>query len=217
MTWPVRIRLNLSDINPANLRTSHHHASLPMRVSFGILLLTPLLHVTSALYAGRFCPLACDFTLNHATFNNTDAWLARKVRSCRSQLRVTSLYLCFAEYCEDEEEGEKWIKTESPWCDEHAGVTLPAFHDVVDQWATEDRASCKRLDADEAQSFPVLNEVVLPDARFFERAFTTMVWQTLRRINQERATKPCAGRSLLSIRSSFNIRVCCIEVVLETS
>jgi hypothetical protein len=148
-----------------------------MRVCFGIFFLASSLDVTSALYSGRFCPLACDFTLNYATFNDTDTWLARKVRSCRSELRIASLYLCFAEYCKDEEEGESWIKAESLWCDEHAGVTLPAFHDVVDRWTTEDRASCKRLGADEAQSFPVLSEAVLPDARFYERAFATMVHQ----------------------------------------
>ena len=146
-----------------------------MRVSSGLLSLFSLLYVTDALYSGKFCPSACDLTLNYATFNDTDLWLSRKVRSCRSELRITSLYLCFAQYCEDDGEIEKWIRDESPWCDKHAGVTLPAYQEVVDGWTSHDRAVIRRLDADEAMNFPVLGEVVLPDARFYERAFTTMV------------------------------------------
>jgi hypothetical protein len=160
-----------------------------MRISFGIFSWISLLHVVGALYSGRFCPLACGLTLNYATFNDTDAWLSKKVRSCRSELRVTSLYLCFAQYCRGEEEGEKWIRNESPWCDEHAGVTLPAFHDVVDHWTTQDRVGIRRLDANEAESFPVLGEVVLPDARFVERAFTTMVWYPCTRSVKRRITE----------------------------
>ncbi|KAF2819445.1 ferric-chelate reductase [Ophiobolus disseminans] len=145
-----------------------------MRVPPSLLCIVVSLHVTSALFAGRFCPLACDLTLNYATFNDTDPWLSKKVRSCRSKLRITSLYLCFDEYCKDDREREKWIRGQSPWCDEHAGVTLPAYQDVVDQWTPNKRAGLRRFDADEAKAFPVLNEVVIPRESFHERAFTTM-------------------------------------------
>lgn len=85
------------------------------------------------------------------------------------------MYLCFAEYCKDDGEREKWIEEQRPWCDEHAGVTLPAYHDVVDSWTPERRAALKRLSADEAQEWPTLDEVVVPEAHFFDRAYTTMV------------------------------------------
>jgi hypothetical protein len=146
-----------------------------MRIPSGLFHLISLLHVTQALYVGKFCPSACDFTLNYATFNDTDSWLSRKVRLCRSELRVTSLYLCFDQNCANDGSSERWIEEQRPWCDEHAGVRLPDLHDVVGHWTERDVASIRRLDEDEFKSSPPLNEVVLPEARFLHRAFTTMV------------------------------------------
>ena len=148
-----------------------------MRASSCLSIIFASLHVTSALYSGRFCPSACDLTLSYATFNDTDAWLSRKVRSCRSEVRITSLYLCFAEYCKDDGQREKWIDEQSRWCDEHAGVTLPAYQDILDRWPAQNQAGIRRLTADEVKTSPVLDEVVVPEAKFFERAFTTMVCQ----------------------------------------
>jgi hypothetical protein len=132
-------------------------------------------NVTHALYPGKYCPLACETSINYVTFNDTDSWLSRKVRQCRSELRTTSLYLCFDEYCASHEEVEEWIGEQTPWCEEHAGVTLPAFHDLVNRWSPDGKAGVKRLPADKALEFPVIDEVVIPAGRFFERAFSTMV------------------------------------------
>ncbi|KAF1937043.1 ferric-chelate reductase [Clathrospora elynae] len=140
-------------------------------ISFTILALA---NVTIALYSGKYCPLACETSISYLTFNDTDPWLSRKVRSCRSELRITSLYLCFDEYCEEDRDITRWIVDQSPWCDEHAGVTLPSFHDVVDRWTSDDKVGVMRLHADEALVFPRMSKVVIPDGRFFERAFTTM-------------------------------------------
>jgi hypothetical protein len=154
-----------------------------MRLSFSHLYSVVILHVVRASYSGPFCPQACDLALGYPIFNDTDAWLSKKVRSCRSKFRITSLYLCFAQYCEDDGEPEKWIGDDSPWCDEHAGVPMPFYHDVIDGWTARDRDRVTRLSAEEAMSFPVLSEVVIPDASYFDRAFTTMVsshslWKT---------------------------------------
>jgi hypothetical protein len=146
-----------------------------MRIPSGLFYCVALLHVTSALYAGKFCPAACDFTLNYATFNDTDPWLSPKVRSCRSELRITSLYLCFDEYCESDGSGERWIEDQRPWCDEHAGVRLPDLRDVLSRWAGDDRTSLQRLDYDELKASPPLNEITLPAANLMDRAYTTMV------------------------------------------
>jgi hypothetical protein len=132
-------------------------------------------HVVTALRSGRWCPAACDLSLNYVTFNDTEPWLGRKVRACRSELHVTSRYLCFREYCEEDAEIGKLIVEQSAWCDEHAGAALPLYHDVVDLWMGEDVAGVKRLEADDAFKAPVLTEVVIPDEAFFERAFTTLV------------------------------------------
>ncbi|KAH7379419.1 ferric-chelate reductase [Phaeosphaeria sp. MPI-PUGE-AT-0046c] len=145
-----------------------------MHILSCFLSLIALLHVTQALLLGKFCPSACEFTLQYVTFNDTDAWLSRKVRACRSQLLITSVYLCFDQYCEYDVEGEKWIHEQSLWCDEHAGVKLPEIHDVLDKWTAEDIASVRRLGLDEAQSGLLVNEVLLPDSSFHERAYTTM-------------------------------------------
>jgi hypothetical protein len=144
-----------------------------MRVPSHIVSVTLLFHVTNALYSGKFCPSACELALSYPSFNDTDTWLSKKVRSCRSELHITSIYLCFEQFCTDDGEREKWIREHKPWCDEFAGVTLPAFYDVVDAWSAQDKAGVKRLDAHEAMLFPVLGEVVIPKERFFGRAFTT--------------------------------------------
>jgi hypothetical protein len=133
------------------------------------------IEVTNALYAGKYCPLTCETSINYVTFNDTDSWLSRKVRQCRSDLRITSLYLCFDEYCADGDEVENWIQDQTPWCEEHAGVTLPSLHDVVTGITPDKRARIKRLPAAEALRSPSLGDYVIPDGRFFERAFTTMV------------------------------------------
>ena len=140
------------------------------------LLLFTLTDVVSALRSGKWCPRACELTLNYATFNDTDPWLSRKVRQCRSDLRIVSLYLCFDEFCSLEDgKVSEYIADSSEWCDEHAGITLPPFHQTVDGWTPEDRAQVPRLSAAQAVTWPVLNTTVLPEHDFLERAFTTLV------------------------------------------
>lgn len=166
--------------SPAYLFLQHHASRLfpyPMHVAWCIFSFAlSLANVASATRTGKWCPKACELTLNYATFNDTDPWLSRKVRQCRSQLRITSLYLCFDEFCTlDDGEVPKYIAESSEWCDEHAGVTLPSFRDVVNGWTPEDRARLPRHTAEEAVKWPVLNTTVLTEEDFFERAFTTLV------------------------------------------
>lgn len=174
----------------------------PMRIPSGLLSCVALLHVTSALYAGKFCPAACDFTLNYATFNDTDPWLSPKVRSCRSELRITSLYLCFDVHCESDGSSERWIEDQRPWCDEHAGVRLPDLRDVLSHWSGDNRTSIKRLGYDELKSSPPLNEVTLPAANLVNRAYTTMVRN--KRIDQGQGLllNTC-GRMLQTVNTIF--------------
>lgn len=178
-----------------------------MRVHLFIFSLLVPYNVVAASYSGRWCPIACDTTLNYATFNDTNSWLSKKVRSCRSGLRATSLYLCFDEFCDDGKERDRWIREQSSWCDKHAGVTLPNYHDMVDRWKPEDRRGVKRFTADEAMKFPVLDGVVIPDARFFARAFTTMVCLRLPRVIPGRVVTKVIGSGVLGIRYTPCLRV----------
>ncbi|RAR08078.1 ferric-chelate reductase [Stemphylium lycopersici] len=127
-----------------------------------------------ALYSGKFCPLACETVANYATFNDTDPSLSRKVNACLSDLRITSLYLCFDGYCENDGEVAKWIAGQNPWCYNHANVTLPSLQDVVSQWPPESKAKVERISATEALTFPHLDHLVIPESTFFDRVFTTM-------------------------------------------
>jgi hypothetical protein len=146
-----------------------------MRVHPILITLFALTNVAHALYSGKYCPQACETSINYITFNDTDPWLSKKVRACRSELRITSLYLCFDEFCQQDGELKEWIEGQRPWCEEHAGVTLPPFHDVVDGWTGDEKVGVRRIRADEALNFPHLNEFVIPNGNFFERAITTMV------------------------------------------
>lgn len=163
-----------------------------MRIPSGLFILITSFHVTDALFSGEFCPSACDLTLNYVTFNDTEPWLSKKIRSCRSGLRVTSSYLCFNQYCADDGSGANWIAEQNLWCEKHAGVRLPDFHDVVGNWTEHDVASIRRLDVDEAKSSPVINQVVLPESHFLDRAFITMVcYVSSRRSNMKQLLIVC--------------------------
>ncbi|KAF2125976.1 ferric-chelate reductase-like protein [Dothidotthia symphoricarpi CBS 119687] len=142
--------------------------------SISLILSFSLADVTTALYVGKWCPRACDLTLDYATFNDTGAQQSRKARKCRSEKHITSLYLCFEEYCKDDGERDSFLHEEVTWCEERIGVTLPSYQDVVNRWTPEYKAGVKRLSADEGLEFPILGEVVVPDDMFFERAFTTL-------------------------------------------
>ena len=158
-----------------------------MRASTFSIILYTLTDVAHALYAGKYCPLACQTSVNYVTFNDTDPSLSRRIRACRSEWRVTSLYLCFEEFCTQDGQTEKWIENQKPWCEEHANVTLPPFHDVVDRWTRDDKAKVRRLDAGEALGFPSVDEVVIPSDVLLRRAFTTMVRRPL--VMPKEATK----------------------------
>lgn len=173
--------LILSDFHPALCPTLQHHAPrrrlLLMHITAcTILLIISYADVADALRSGKWCPRTCDLTLGYATFNDTDPWLSRKVRQCRSDLWITSLYLCFDEFCsKDFRDVPDYIAVTSEWCDQHAGVTLPTIQNVVDHWTLEERAQIPRLSAENAFKGPTLQSVVLPDNSFFERGFTTLV------------------------------------------
>lgn len=145
-----------------------------MRV-FALSILAASTDVAHTLYSGKFCPLACETVANYATFKDTDPSLSRKVDACLSDLRITSLYLCFDEYCEHDGEIAKWIAVQNLWCYEHANVTLPSLQDVVNQWPPESKARVERISATEALTFPDLDHLVIPESAFFDRVFTTMV------------------------------------------
>ncbi|CBX97522.1 similar to ferric-chelate reductase [Plenodomus lingam JN3] len=108
--------------------------------------------------------------------DDTDSWLSKKVQSCTSNLRITSLYLCYDEYCQDDAFKAESIDEQSRWCNEHTNVTLPDYHSVVNRWKSSHPRDVTRLSAEDAFKWPVpvLGEVVVPDASFFERAFTTI-------------------------------------------
>lgn len=131
--------------------------------------------VAVTLRSGRYCPVACDTTLNYATFNDTDSSLSKKVRSCQSGLRVTSFYLCLDWYCEFDKSSASYVGEQSEWCDKHAGGALPGYHQLVNHWKTQHGTNVTKLRADEAFEWPNLYQVVIPDSSFFERAFTTIV------------------------------------------
>ncbi|KAF1847286.1 ferric-chelate reductase-like protein [Cucurbitaria berberidis CBS 394.84] len=139
-----------------------------------IITLCASINVASALYSGKWCPRACATAVDYATFNDTDSSLSRKVRACQSELRINSLYLCFDEYCDSDGEREGWIRDQRPACNKRTNVTLPSYHDVVDRWEPDAKQGVRRLTADDAMKYPVLNETVIPDASFFARSFTTM-------------------------------------------
>jgi hypothetical protein len=110
--------------------------------------------------------------VNYARFNDTGL-RSKKARSCEGLLRATSLYLCIDEYCE--EPGRvAWLRDANETCIQSVNASLPPY-EIIDQFGPEERSGLRRFSADEAFTWPKLNEVIIPDEDFFERAFTTLV------------------------------------------
>ncbi|KAF2279748.1 uncharacterized protein EI97DRAFT_413032 [Westerdykella ornata] len=144
-------------------------------------LLWPLLlfvhtrHVAAAVRRGGHCFDACDLTLTYLDFNDTDRALSKKSRTCQSALHATSLYLCIDEHCV-EDGREEWLDGVNGTCQNAAGISIPPWT-IIDTFTPEDRAHVRRLKAEEGMWYsrgPPLNEVVLPDDDFFDRAFKTL-------------------------------------------
>jgi hypothetical protein len=130
---------------------------------------------TTSLHAGKYCPQACEAVLGYITFNDTDAGLSRKVRQCRSEMRITSIYLCFEAYCRsDDGEPGKWIDDQARWCLKHADNVLPDYHDVIDPWTPDRMATIRRFNSSKALLFPTFDNIAIPDERFFDAAFATL-------------------------------------------
>lgn len=172
--WSVHYLIRFSA--PLHLRprchTSHHETM--HRASF-LLLFLPLwkLPRVAALHSGKWCFAGCELALNYADFNDTDAG-SKKIRSCQSTLRATSLYLCIDEYC-DERGRSEWLRVSNETCIGIANATLPPY-DIIAGYSPQERAEIRRLSADEALTYPTAGEVLIPEESFFERAFTTLVW-----------------------------------------
>ncbi|CAI6334769.1 unnamed protein product [Periconia digitata] len=123
---------------------------------------------------GKWCFDACELDLNYAEFNDTNLALgSHKTRACQSRLRSDSLYLCAREYCE--EDGLKdWVIQANETCLQIANASMPAYDDVMRRYPSKDTQTIRRLSADEALTFPILGEVVIPEHSLHERAFTTL-------------------------------------------
>lgn len=131
--------------------------------------------VAHALYAGEYCPLACETTINYVTFNDTPPSSSWLVNRCRSDMHITSVYLCFDEFCTRDGAIADWIKTQSSACYQTANVTLPPLQRVLQHWQPHEKAKVERLRAQQALKFPSLSHMVIPEHAFFQRALSTVV------------------------------------------
>ena len=122
--------------------------------------------------SGEWCFGGCETAINYAKFNDTGSG-SKKIRSCESRLRATSLYLCFEEYCTNDGR-DAWLENANEACRIKSNATMPPFN-IVDRYSPDERNNIRRLSAEEALLWPTLNEVVIPDENLFERAFTTLV------------------------------------------
>jgi hypothetical protein len=141
-------------------------------IAFVLLLFTRPLAAHVAQRSGKWCFGGCETVVNYARFNDTGL-RSKKARSCEGLLRATSLYLCIDEYCE--EPGRvAWLRDANETCIQSVNASLPPY-EIIDQFGPEERSGLRRFSADEAFTWPKLNEVIIPDEDFFERAFTTLV------------------------------------------
>jgi hypothetical protein len=126
--------------------------------------------------AGKYCFDGCYLTLNYVDFNDTSPALSKKRRTCQSVRHATSLYLCLEVYCEKDGRDE-WLRKTNETCSARVPDYMPPWS-IIDEYTPEDVARLRRLRAEEGgwdSRNPPLNEVVIPEESFFERAYKTLV------------------------------------------
>ena len=131
--------------------------------------------VAATLQSGKYCFEGCLYTLGCVTFNDTSPVLSRKIRTCKSALRATSLFLCIHNYCNVDGRTE-WLNGQNGTCQKTTGLSLPPY-DVISKYLG-DVGVVRRLTAEEGfcdGNAVTLGEVTIPDERYFERAFRTLV------------------------------------------
>jgi len=129
----------------------------------------------ATLRSGKNCFEGCLYTLGCVTFNDTSPALSRKIRTCKSTFRATSLFLCIHNYCNEDGRIE-WLKGQNGTCQKTTGVGLPPY-DVIAEYLG-DIGGVRRLTAEEGfcdGNAVTLGEVTIPVERYFERAFRTLV------------------------------------------
>lgn len=184
-------------------------SSPPLSMHWALLLL--LLGACDAvvtLRSGKYCFEGCDLTLSYVDFNDTDAVLSKKIRTCRSVLRATSLYLCAEEYCVETGRDE-WLRDSNETC-LRLNQALPPYS-IVKHYTPEDVAGIRRLQAKEGMwnsKSPPVGEVVLPDQAFFERAFKTLV----RRYLANYQSSLTASLGLCIFRSKYSLGIWVINI-----
>jgi hypothetical protein len=133
--------------------------------------------VAARKWPGKYCLDGCDLTLNYVDFNDTNSALSKKSRTCRSVLHAKSLYLCIDAYCDNEDDKNIWLMNVNDTCKTTSGEPMPPWS-VIEDYTPEEVAKLRRLRAEEGMwnsKNPPLNEVVIPEGTFFERAFRTLV------------------------------------------
>jgi hypothetical protein len=138
-----------------------------------VLLLTLRRNVEAFLIPEKYCFSGCELSIGYVSFSDAGP-TSKKVESCQSILRATSLYLCIDEYCGDEGR-EKWLRGANETCQQIANTSMPPY-DTIAAYGPPERAGLWRLSAEEAFERPVLGDVWLPDDTFLTRAFKTVVW-----------------------------------------
>jgi hypothetical protein len=152
-----------------------HLISMSLMRSLLLLILAWSWEVAATLRSGRYCFDGCLYTLGCVTFNDTSSALPHKIRTCKSTLRATSLYLCIENYCDDEGRSE-WLTGQNGTCQKTTGLSLPPYEVVAEYLGTVD--GVRRLSAEEGfcdGNAVTLGEVVVPGERYHDRAYRTLV------------------------------------------
>lgn len=150
----------------------------PLRLTLLIrLLLLSALHVpahAAAAHSRPICLQSCTHCLKTAIFEDGFSHNPAAEQFCRSQLKLTSLYLCMDLHCRVQER-EYGVELLSSSCEEKYDVSVPRFEDVVSGYTDEDVARLHRVEFTEEPKKEIFEEAVVPTGKYFRLWFGTLV------------------------------------------
>ena len=110
-------------------------------------------------------------------FTDSDGGVPR-VKQCRSELAIKSLYLCTKLYCLEENRVEG-LDAQNLTCQTSLQVSLPPW-DIVANYTEDDLVRLTKFEEAEYESGSVFSEAAIPSSHLFNLAYSTLVRMSTR-------------------------------------
>ncbi|KAI0132934.1 ferric reductase like transmembrane component [Xylariales sp. AK1849] len=130
------------------------------------------LAIGGVLELGAPCFEACQTTLKPVKFTDVGANASKLVHKCQSRYGLTSLYLCTAVFCSNEEQTAGLDGLNST-CQAYLQSPIPPL-ETVSNYTDEDLLQLRKLEREDYEGNTLLGEPAIPSDHYFGLAYDTL-------------------------------------------